>query len=67
MKNVLTLVIVLKMLIALQGITGAYANVGPVIQAIHMALLVHQVRFISPDYLIHYQKYNFKHRKNSND
>ena len=67
MKNVLTLVIVHKMLIALLEIIGVYASVGLVIQAIHMALLVHQVRFISPDYLIHYQKYNFKHRKNSND
>ena len=44
MKNVLILVIVHKMLIALQGITGEYVIVYLTIQAIHTALLVHQVR-----------------------
>ena len=44
MKNVLILVIVHKMLTALQGITGEYVIVYLTIQAIHMALLVHQVR-----------------------
>ena len=54
MKNALTLVIVHKMLIALLEIIGAYANVGLVIQAIHMALLVPQVRFIDQNYLVYY-------------
>ena len=67
MKNVLTLVIVHKMLIALLGITGAYANVGLVIQAIHMALLVLQVRYFSQNYLVYYQDIISKRRKNSND
>ena len=66
MRNVLILVIVHKMLIALLEIIGAYANVGLVIQAIRMALLVHQVRFIGQD-SIYNQRYNFKHKKNSND
>ena len=54
MKNVLTLVIVHKMLIALLEIIEAYANVGLVIQAIHMALLVLQVRSIRPNYVVYY-------------
>ena len=60
MRNVLTLVIVLKMLIALQGITGAYANVGLAIQAIHMALLVLQVRSIRPNYVVYYYRHKFE-------
>ena len=45
MKNVLTLVIVHKMLIAHHEITEEYVIVALVLQAIHMALLVLQVRF----------------------
>ena len=44
MKNVLILVIVHKMLIAHHGITEEYVIVALVLQAIHMELLVLQVR-----------------------
>ncbi len=45
MKNVSILVIVHKMLIAHREITEEYVIVEPVLQAIHMVLLVLQVRF----------------------
>ena len=46
MKNVLILVIVHKMLIAHHEITEEYVIVALVLQAIHMDLLVLQVRFL---------------------
>jgi hypothetical protein len=45
-KNVLILVIVLKMLIAHREITEGYAYVGQILRVIPMELLVHPVRIL---------------------
>ena len=47
MKNVLILVIVLRMLIALQGIIGEYVTAKSILLAILMASLVGQVSLFS--------------------